>query len=173
MRADICHFFNCPIEKVFGAYSIAIKNEFNSDAQIMPVHTIVFGLKYSWKYNMNGGTCHVHFMRYNGGTAVGIRYTIIQLMGARYKKHDQDLTNLVEKYLGMKAQDLYLDMNIFLNNKATAGAGASNTVAPSPAPTTSPNVVNHTQAPALFCVGCGAKFQDGDLFCRYCGKKRQ
>ena len=173
MRTDICHFFNCPIEKVFAAYSMVIKREFNSDPQIMPVHTIVFGLKFSWKYNMNGGGCHVHFMRCNGGTAVGIRYTIAQLMGARYKKYDQDLTILVEQILGVKAQDIHVDMNYFLNNKESAGLKTPSQTATSPTATPANNAVNRSQELGLFCVGCGSKFNNNDLFCKYCGRKRQ
>ena len=84
MRRDVCHFYPIHVIGVYKAYVRAIKEVFDADCSEEPYHTLTFGLKFSFKYNMNGGFCHVHLMPYRGGTAVDIRYTIVQALGAKY-----------------------------------------------------------------------------------------
>ena len=103
-----------PIEDVYDAYKTVIKNLFKSDASGDPCCSLVFGLSFSFKYNMNGGGCHIHFMPYLDGTAVNIRYTIAQAMGAKYKAHDKDMCTAVSKLLGVDAQDAQINVDEFL-----------------------------------------------------------
>ncbi len=114
MRRDIFYTYDKPVAEVFNAYQHVIKSFFNKGAEVEPIHTITFGLSFSFKYNMNGGACHVHFIRSGKGTAVGIRYSIAQLMGARYEAHGKDMARRVEELLGVPAQSTVCDMEEFL-----------------------------------------------------------
>ena len=163
MRRDVFHFYNEKVENVYKAYANAIYNEFDKSAKKEPYHTIGFGLSYSFKYNMNGGTCTVHFMPHHLGTAVYIRYTIIKAFGARYQAHDKDLTTAVEKILGKSAKEIYLDSELFLkpeNKKVKPIYEAKDLV------------VNTTLGLAKFCSNCGNKFDENDKFCCKCGTKQ-
>ena len=122
MKKDLFHYYEADLETVFNAYVSAVKKQFGKDCSVKPFHTISFGLNFSFKYNMNGGSCHVHFMPYNTGTAVGVRYSIAQLMGARYSAHDADMTKYVQKELNVIATNTRLDMEEFLSyaNKITS-----------------------------------------------------
>ena len=51
---------------------------------------------------MNGGTCTLYFASHNGGTAVNIRYSILQLVGARYIEHEKDLSSFAGEILQEK-----------------------------------------------------------------------
>lgn len=116
MRKDLFHYFEADVKTVYEAYVRAANEEFGKACSETPYHTISFGLNYSFKYNMNGGSCHIHFMPYKTGTAVGIRYTIVQLVGARYGAHDSDMKKSVEKKLGISATDVNLEMEEFLKD---------------------------------------------------------
>ena len=120
MRADICHYYSGPIEVVFNAYKAAVKEAFKSDAEGTPYHSLTFSLSYSFKYNMNGGGCHIHLMPHGDGTAVDIRYTIAQAFGAKYKAHDRDMTAAVERILGIPAQDIQINVESFMQYKNEA-----------------------------------------------------
>lgn len=116
MKKDLFHYFESDVKTVYAAYLKAAKEKFGKDCSSTPYHTVSFGLNYSFKYNMNGGACHIHFIPYKNGTAVGIRYTIIQMFGARYEAHDSDLTGFVEKELGKKSDYINIGMEEFMNN---------------------------------------------------------
>ena len=109
-----------PIEDVYEAYKTSIKNLFKNDAGGDPYCSLVFGLSFSFKYNMNGGGCHIHFMPYLDGTAVNIRYTIAQAVGAKYKAHDKDMCAAVSKILGAEAEDAQINVDEFLRYEKEA-----------------------------------------------------
>ena len=174
MRSDIGHFYDAPIEDVFLAYKQAIKEKFKKDADSTPYHTLVFGLNFSFKYNMNGGGCHVHFMPSGNGTSVAIRYTIAQAVGANYKAHNRDMTSAVQSILGISAQELDIDMDSFMQQKESYIASCRTQAYAEPAPIPQNTQINTTQAPqkALFCYKCGSAFNEDDVFCTRCGTKR-
>ena len=120
MRADICHYYPKPVEDVYQAYKTAIKNLFKNDAGGDPYCSLVFGLSFSFKYNMNGGGCHIHFMPYLDGTAINVRYTIAQAVGAKYKAHDKDMCTAVSKLLGVEAKDVQINVEEFLQYEKEA-----------------------------------------------------
>ena len=177
MRADICHYYHQSIENVYNAYKLAIETKFSKKVSGTPYHTLVFPLYYSLKYNMNGGGCHVHLIRYEGGTAVDIRYTISQLVLARYKAHDRDLTAEVEKILGIKAQSISLSIDTFLQGKNNP-APQSNAVFANSNNSFSSNEASAVQTnsgesyKSRYCSHCGYVFKASDRFCINCGKKR-
>ncbi len=116
MKRDLFHYFESDVKSIYATYAKAAKEKFGKDCSETPYHTISFGLNYSFKYNMNGGACHVHFIPYKTGTAVGVRYTIVQMFGARYEAHDSDMTKFVEQELSVKATDVNIDMEEFLKD---------------------------------------------------------
>ena len=175
MRRDVVHYYEAEIGKVFEAYRTAAFQKFGKDSQALPYHTVSFGLNYSMKYNMTGGSCNVHLIPYQTGTAVDIRYAIAQVAGARYKKHDADLTQYVCGILGVPAQNLELPIETFLDpaNQVSAGNNPAQTaVQPAPAPVQPRNDTN-VQAPSenRFCKHCGSRLEAGDLFCSNCGQR--
>lgn len=114
MKRDLFHYFESDVKTVYAAYVKAAKEKFGKDCSATPYHTISFGLNYSFKYNMNGGACHIHFIPYKTGTAVGLRYTIVQMFGARYEAHDSDMVDFVIKEIGAKASNISIDMEEFM-----------------------------------------------------------
>jgi len=116
MKRDLFHYFEADVKTVYEAYVKAAKEKFGKDCSATPYHTVSFGLNYSFKYNMNGGACHIHFIPYKTGTAVGLRYTIVQMFGARYEAHDSDMLCYVEKEIGKKATSINIDMEEFLKD---------------------------------------------------------
>ena len=94
-------------------------------------------------------------MPHNDGTAVNVRYSVVQLAGARCKKHNQDMTAAVEKLLGVSAQEIQLDVETFLSAKQL------------------PECKADVSKMGKFCVNCGAEFSDTAMFCSKCGTKRR
>jgi len=118
MRRDVCYFFAADVKSVYDAYLAAATNaKFRRTCNQQPYHTISFNLNFSMKYNMNGGSCTLHFIPYQGGTAVDLRFSIAQLAGARYKKYAEDLTNATVDVLRIPAQPITLDINVFLDER--------------------------------------------------------
>ena len=155
MRRDVFHFYPRPVKLVYDAYQQAANERFGKNCRTEPYHTLSFGLNYSFRYNMNGGACNVHLIPYQNGTAVNIRYTIVQLAGARYGAHDRDLTGYVEKLLGAPAQSLQISADVFLlpQNQLTPGMpapqpGAAAVSAPAPAPAPAQSYAVSDPAPA-------------------------
>lgn len=163
MRRDIFHYFSASVQNVFNAYYQAIQTKLEKNATATPYHTISYPLDFSFRYNMNGGTCTLHFMPYNGGAAVCVRYTIFQAMGARYGAYNQRLLDEVEKLLNMKAQNVNLTVEAFLETSNQAMAAPMQQESPQPQP---------SRELAAFCSKCGTKFDETDLFCYNCGSKR-
>lgn len=116
MKRDLFHYFEADVKTVYETYVKAAKEKFGKDCSATPYHTVSFGLNYSFKYNMNGGACHIHFIPYKTGTAVGLRYTIVQMFGARYEAHDSDMVNFVEKEIGVRATNITIDMEEFMKD---------------------------------------------------------
>jgi len=115
MNKYISHYYEADVKTVYNAYIKAIKDKFNIDCIATPYYTVGFGLKYSFKYNMNGGECNVYFIPYQTGTAVGIHYKILQLLGARYKAHDMEMTKSVENELNILVKDIEINFEEFMN----------------------------------------------------------
>lgn len=186
MRRDICHYYERKLPEVFEAYRNAIMSKFGKNCQALPYHTISFGLNYSFRYNMNGGFCTIHFLPWQTGTAVDVRYTIMQAMGARYGKHDRDLTGDVMAFLGIPAQDINIPVDVFMDerNKVYAGYGQPNNPSAQPAPQPAPQQVQQAPQPAPqhipqqpapqsagFCGGCGSPVSADAVFCGKCGRR--
>lgn len=113
MRRDICRTFSAKPETVYNAYLKSITEKFTKNITQEPYETLSFGLSFSAHYNMNGGRCTLHFSPYNGGTAVNIRYTIVQLVGARYVEHEKDLSSFVEGELKEQGKPAQIPMSVF------------------------------------------------------------
>lgn len=116
MKKDLFHYFEADVKNVYMAYVRAAKEKFGKDCSATPYHTISFGLNYSFKYNMNGGACHIHFIPYKTGTAVGLRYTIVQMFGARYEAHDADMIRFVENEINVKSASINISMEEFMKD---------------------------------------------------------
>ena len=173
MRRDVIHYYERNIADVYGAYKAAAMQKFGKNCREEPYHTLSFGLNYSFRYNMNGGACTVHFMPYNTGTAVNIRYSIAQLYGARYGAHDKEMSAFVTSVLGVPAMDLKIDPEIFLLEQNKVSAGSYTPPAPSyqPAPAQPAQTYQAPSASPKFCAKCGAKLDPGAKFCGGCGNK--
>ena len=77
MRRDLAYFYERPINEVFAAFEQAANQRFGKDCKTEPCVRLTFGLNFSMKYNMNGGSVTAHFMPYQNGTAVNLRYSIV------------------------------------------------------------------------------------------------
>lgn len=197
MRRDVCYFFAADVRAVYNAYLTAASNApFGRDCDQKPWHTFSFGLNYSWKYNMNGGACTLHFIPYRGGAAVDLRFSIAQGFGAKYEKYAQELTNAAVAVLRVPSQPLNLDIEEFLKPANQVVAAATPRPAPIPQPAATPRSAAPTTAPrpaapaaapvrericrncgsvlhpeAAFCGHCGAKAASGCRLCSRCGKE--
>ena len=115
MRRDLFHYFEADLITVFKGFKDAIQYDFKTSEEVKEYYEIKGGLPWGWfnKYNMNGGVFVVHFMPYETGTAIAIRYVFAKF-GARYGAYDQDLIRFVEKRIAIKAKDITLVMEEFL-----------------------------------------------------------
>lgn len=163
MRRDLAYFYERPANEVFAAFEQAANRRFGKDCKTEPCVRLSFGLNYSLKYNMNGGSVTAHFMPYQNGTAVNLRYSIVQAFGARYKAHAQDLTQFVNGILRVAGQPIQLDVNRFLEYAAGAPSVAQEKNSP---------VLQQT-AGGVACPRCGARCAEGELFCSSCGTPLQ
>ena len=188
MRRDVCHFYAAPVDRVYHAYLTALGNDkFDRECREEPYHTLTFGLNFSMKFNFNGGSCIVHFIPYQGGTAVDLRFVLAQGAGARYEKYDRELCDDVVAVLGVPPQPLDLDIEVFTDerNQVTpdtyappAAPAAAPVMAPPPAPAPVPTPAYAVAPPppqpaasGRTCQACGQSVGDGDKFCRQCGAK--
>ena len=70
MRRDLVYFYPCPKDAVFNAFLRTANEKFGKNCKKDPNgNSISFGLNFSFRYNMNGGACTIHFMPYQNGTA--------------------------------------------------------------------------------------------------------
>lgn len=182
---------------VFNAFIQAANQKFGKDCRIVTEgKTLSFGLNYSFKYNMNGGSVTVHFMPYQNGTALNLRYSVVQLMGARYKAHARDLTLYTDSVLGAQAQPISIDINEFLayeKNSPAVSVPPVQAAPAQPAPVSTaapedkkcPKCGRAVLPSAKFCAGCGqslmtkeycrncgAELESGAMFCANCGYKK-
>ncbi len=171
MRRDLVYFYPVPMKLVYDAFYNAAGQKFGKNCKADPFKTLQFGLNYSFKYNMNGGSVTAHFMPFQNGTAVNLRYTIIQAFGARYKAHAQDLTKHVDGLLGTRGSMIQLNIQQFLDYEKRTPSG----VLPeqqAPVQQMPPQQQTPTQqAQPGFCTKCGTPVTPGNKFCIKCGNK--
>ena len=164
MRRDLGFYIEAPIEQVYNAYlQAATHPPFSRSCRQEPFHTISFGMNFSFKYNMNGGSCTLHFMPYGSGTALNIRFSIVQGAGARYGLYAKNLNLSMQNYLPCIPQPANYNINDFLQpeNRVTPSG-----VAPSPNPQVfEAPVIPHT----MLCCHCGNPLPFGSRFCVHCG----
>lgn len=175
MRRDLVYFYPIPMKPVYDAFFNAARQKFGKDCKADPFKTLQFGLNYSFKYNMNGGSVTAHFMPYQNGTAVNLRYTIIQAFGARYQKHAQDLTMHVDGLLGAKGALIQLAVEQFLDYESRTPSGVlpqqQAPVQQIPQQPASEQPFTPQQAQPKFCTKCGAPVAADTNFCSKCGNK--
>jgi hypothetical protein len=176
MRKDLVYFYQADTASVYQAYTEAIRKVFNkTDFMSQPYSVLQFMLNYSFKYNMNGGSCTLHFLPYQGGTAVNARYSIAQLIGARYAKHEKDMRSFVEKTLGISAQQIDLDIDVFLQQETNVNQMAQSQQevmqqgVKAPVAQQAPSQANG-QPQRWFCPQCGRP--NDSNFCVGCGTRR-
>lgn len=100
MRRDLFHSFTYDIKVVFEAYVNAIKNPpFKKIPTAEEYSVISFKLGTSLVYNMNGGAVTIHLSKNGNGTNVQVRYSIVQLFGARVQAYDDLLYSKVVEEL--------------------------------------------------------------------------
>lgn len=176
MRRDVCYYFASDVQTIYNAYLTAATNApFKRGCAQTPHSVISFGLNYSMKYNMNGGSCTIHFMPYNNGTAVNLRFSIVQLAGARYEKYANDLTNAATAVCNVHASRADIPISVFTTAEAAPSvpqpAAAPQVTAPQPAApqgAVCPKCGRALNADDAFCGGCGTKVNAG-RFCTKCG----
>ena len=198
MRRDLVYYYECPLEPVFGAFVQAANQRFGKNCKVEAYKTISFALNYSFKYNMNGGALTAHFMPYQNGTAVNLRYTIVQAFGGRYKAHAADLTEFVNGLLNAKGTIIDLGIDSFLAYEQQTPPAPQQVVQAQPVmqyPPTGQPASNGITCPkcgavsvpdARFCVGCGNKLVQQSVcvscgsplsananFCPRCGAKQR
>ncbi len=171
MRRDLFYVFESPVSAVYEAYERSIREILRKNPEGSPYHTLSFGLNFSMKFNMNGGSCHVHLMPYGSGTAVGVRYSIAQAVGARYEAHCKVMTQGAEKFLGIASKPARLTMEAFLKPENQITEGSVPTPASAPAAETI-SAPAPTGNPYKFCPQCGTKLDSSARFCTACGVKQ-
>ena len=170
MTRDVGFYVDAPVAQVYQAYLDAATHEpFERDCDQKPYYQISFGVNFSFKYNMNGGACHIHLMPSGNGTAVNMRFSIAQAMGARYERYAEDLNKAMQRYLPVCPRPMNYNVDDFLNpyNQVTpqsiqsAPIAKPAPVAPQPAPVAKPQ--------GATCKNCGNPLAESDRFCSQCG----
>ena len=176
MRRDLGFYVEAKIADVYQAYlNAATHAPFDRDCKEEPFHTISFGMNFSMRYNMNGGSCNLHFMPCGSGTAVNIRFVVAQLVGARYEAYAQELNKAMQKFLPVIPMPAKFNMDDFTKpeNQVTPGTYRQSIPA---APVAAPAMANPAPMPAAqtqfvsrFCTNCGTPLSEGSRFCTQCG----
>lgn len=167
MRRDLCYFYPADVATVYQAFLTAAQNKpFERSCDATPYVKFSFGVNFSAKYNMNGGAVTIHFMPYNGGTAVNMRFSIAQLGGARCEKYADDLMKYANPIMQCMGQKIELNVELFLNpaNQVVAGAPAE-----APAAKHCTNCGQEMEVNARFCIYCGTLAAPQKRFCPACG----
>lgn len=165
MRRDVMHYFNADVKAVYLAYLTAAQNKpFERTCEQKPYYCIQFGLNFSMKFNMNGGSCTLHFIPYQGGTAVNLRFSVAQLAGARYEAYDRALTDKAIDILRVPAQTLRLNVEEFLQERNWLIEGHS---LPQAQPVQ--QMAQPTPAVGKRCGKCSAVLMPDARFCSCCG----
>ncbi len=118
MRRDLVYFYPLPINQVYDAFTQGANQKFGKSCKFDPYKTLSFALNFSFKYNMNGGSLTAHFMPYQNGTAVDLRYTIVQAVGARYKAHARDYILFINGILRAQGTLINIPVQQFLDYEA-------------------------------------------------------
>lgn len=182
MRRDVGFYLEADVEQVYLAYlNAATHKPFLRECKQEPFHTISFGLNYSFKYNMNGGACTLRFMPYGSGTAVNMRFSIAQGVGARYNRYAEELNRAMQAFLPVLPTPASYDVEEFLKpeNQKNSGTAVQSVVKPvtsapvsAPATPSSP-VSKPASAPVSsnvkYCSKCGKPYGEGVRFCTNCG----
>lgn len=179
MRRDVCYVVDADVKSVYAAYLKAAQNPpFERSCKQEPFHTFSFGVNYSMKYNMNGGSCTLHFIPHGNGTAIDLRFTLAQAFGAKCEMYAQYLTDHAAAILGKTPRIGQVDINEFMNDRnkvyehaPVAPQVAAAPVAPAPAASgiQCPNCGKTVAADSVFCSGCGTKLKKPGGFCTQCG----
>lgn len=168
MRRDIGFYIEANIEQVYQAYLNAATNKpFERTCSQEPLHTISFGVNYSFKYNMNGGSCHIHFMPSGTGTAVNFRFSIAQAGGARCEKYAQDLNNAMQVFLPVSPLPASYNIDDFLKPENQVTPETLQQPAPAAVPAAPATPVG------TLCSKCGNALTPGGRFCAHCGTPTQ
>ncbi|MBP3415546.1 MAG: hypothetical protein J6L81_10170 [Clostridia bacterium] len=201
MRRDLEFFFPADVPSVFNAYFSAATNpQFRRECKVEPYHTLSFGLNFSVKYNMNGGSCTIRFIPFQNGTAINLRFSIVQAFGARYEAYATELTNAAAWFLKMPAQKITINVEAFMNDalKVTPQNAPASMQGGVPAPAPIPPAAPPMTAPAApmppmnqvppsapqpqnpginiganpkTCPACGNVADGAAAFCGRCGNK--
>ena len=191
MRRDVTYFFRADVKAVYQAYLTAAQNKpFERSCTQEPYYCFRFGLNFSMKYNMNGGSCTLRFIPYMDGGAVNIRFTIAQGVGARCEAYAKALTEKAVAVLNLPAQPLELDVEKFLEESNWVTPDRCPPPAPpkpvfqSPVPPTPPAPVERPMTPPPMppqptppiqgepvgcCQSCGEALLPEAKFCFRCG----
>jgi hypothetical protein len=170
MRRDLVYFYPVPLKPVYDACFNAANQKFGKNCKADPFKSLQFGLDFSFKYNMNGGSVTAHFMPYQNGTAINLRYTIIQALGARYKKHAQDYMMYVDGLLNVRGALIGLDVQQFMDYEANTPSGVLPQQAP-PQQMPPQQVPPQQTANGMVCPNCGSLADPGSNFCTKCGSR--
>ena len=184
MRRDVCYFFNTDSVTLYNAYLRAAQQPpFERTCTENRPHSFSFGLNYSWKYNMNGGACTLHFMSWQNGAAVCLRFSMAQLAGARYESYADYLTEHAVKAINVPSRRCQIDMEEFLKAEKPAPTTVAAPAAPiqpavspavsAPAAKLCPSCHKEVAADSIFCCYCGEKIARPQVFCTQCGTKAQ
>lgn len=189
MRRDLAYFYPLPVNQVFDAFYRAANQKFGKQCKADPFKTIQFALNYSFKYNMNGGSITAHFMPYQNGTAVNLRYTIVQAFGARYQAHARDYTQFADGLLHTTGKPANINIQQFLDYEARTPSNmpaqgqppmqqAPQQQMPQQPMQGQQPMQRPVQQPApqqgmgnSFCTKCGAPLAQNANFCVKCGNK--
>ena len=151
MRRDMGFYVEAGVDQVYQAYLLAAKNPpFERDCKEEPYHTIGFGVNFSMKYNMNGGSCTIHFMPWRTGTAVNMRFSIAQLAGARYERYALDLNAAMQKFMPIPPVPMDFNMDDFLKPENQVTPATIRQAAPAPRIPQEPAPYIHPAAPQSY-----------------------
>ncbi len=169
LRRDVGFYVEAPVQTVYQAYLNAATHEpFERDCKQEPFFSISFGVNFSFKYNMNGGACTLHFMPYGTGTAVNMRFSVAQLAGARYERYAEDLNRAMQAFLPVIPRPAQFNVDDFdkpENQVRTAAVPQQ----PTPVTVAPPVTVQQPQTTFKFCTKCGNPLPMDARFCSKCG----
>lgn len=188
MQKDFCFSAPCDIGTLFDAYLQVIKDSFHPKPTANPHLIINFKLSFSFKYNMNGGSCSLYFMpAASGGSAVSIHYSVLQAIGARCGAHAKNLNEMVSRILRTPITPCYIDTERFMeyiesenvrNRSKRISSNPTSSAVPNIMPNTAqnitPSVINSAAIPVndgYACTNCGLSLPNDAKFCSGCGNK--
>lgn len=102
MRRDVFHTFDHDLKTVYDAFVEVLNKKPYERNPSLETNLISYSIGSSFKYNMNGGAVNIHFSREGNVTKIQIRYSIVQLFGARVGAYDEALIQKVKEVLETK-----------------------------------------------------------------------